>query len=131
MDLVQNLEHASGFQLRRIFLVYLSLAPAELPSQLLSERGETREQSFDAIPKNLHADADQQKRRETHDYAHRCRTQRARQAIREAITKKNADGDDDAADKDGKQFQQVPPVVVWHVCAKRDGDGNRAWTHRK
>src|ERR1700720_1843372 len=35
MDLEQNLEYLAGVQLPRLFLVYLPLALAELPSQLL------------------------------------------------------------------------------------------------
>src|SRR5580658_6513276 len=39
MVVEQNLEYLSGDQLRRLFLVYLSLAPAEFSFELLSGRG--------------------------------------------------------------------------------------------
>src|SRR5712692_5565096 len=56
--------------------------------------GQRPQQHARSIPKNLHANAHQQKRRQPHDHAHPRRAKQACQTVRESVAEKHAHRDE-------------------------------------
>lgn len=85
----------------------------------------------DAIPHNLHANTNQEKRREPQDDAHAALAHGGGQAVGKAVANINADCDESGTDHCLKDREQIVPEMVRQVSPKSDSHGNRAGTHRK
>ena len=93
------------------------------------------EKSFDergcAVPENLNADADQQKRREAKDYVHAGGAEDGGEAIGKTIADINCSGDECGADDGSGNGENISAEMMRSVGAKRDGGGDRARADRK
>jgi len=82
----------------------------------------------EAIPDDLHADADEEERRKADDDEHGRVAERLRQAVSKAVAKIDAEGDQQDGEDRGENDQDMDAVAVGRVCTEsdRDGDGARA-----
>jgi len=75
-----------------------------------------------AIPEDLHADANEQKRREAKNDVHARLAENGRKAVGETVAEINREGDNGRADERGQNRDEVISDVMRSVCAERDGD---------
>ena len=83
------------------------------------------QQSFRAVPENLHADADEQEGRKAHDYAHRSSSDGARQLVRKAIADVDARRDNRGPNQNLENPENVSPAMARQVRTQSDGHGYR------
>ena len=71
----------------------------------------------DAIPHDLHANANEKKRREAQDDAHAAIAHHRSEAVGKAVAHINAEGDNRCANHRRENCQQIGPQMVWQVGA--------------
>lgn len=79
----------------------------------------------DAVPGDLHANAQQDERRQADDHVHGRISQHPRDGFGEAVAQVNADADQRRAHHRGLERRQAGSDVLRPVRADRDGERNR------
>jgi hypothetical protein len=91
------------------------------------------QQGARAIPKNLNADANEEKGRKAQNDAHPAFADDGGEAIGESVAKKDTHGYESGANHGGENREEIRPDAVRLVGAKRDGhgDGARSYGERE
>src|SRR5712692_4059790 len=110
-------------------IIFLSLLQDASSVPLSSSNSRERSQErLGSIPKNLDADANEEKGREPQDDTHSTLADHGSQTVGETVTEVDAEGHERGADNGGKNGEEVRAQVVRLVCSESDGDGNRTRT---
>jgi hypothetical protein len=78
-------------------------------------------QGVDAIPENLHTDANEEERGEAHDDAHAGGPQKSGQAISECVANEDAYGDEGRSDNGGEDPEKTPAEVAGLIGSESNG----------
>src|SRR5215467_216443 len=82
--------------------------------------GKSMHKRADAVPHNLHTDANKEKRRKPQNDAHAALTHGGGQSVSKAVTNVNAHRDDCRANDCSKDGEQVGPEMMRQVSPERD-----------
>src|SRR5260370_40412890 len=104
-----------------------------MPGGAVSDPGcrQGAKQSAHSVPKNLDADANEEKGREPQDDAHPAFADDRGETIGEAVAKIDAHRDERRTNHRGENLEEVRTEMVRLVCAESDGHGDGTRPNRE
>src|SRR6266481_3758570 len=121
----------SSDQPSKNIIFFVLLQAASLLPLFSTSYGKGAQQRAGPIPKNLDADANEEKRREPQDDAHTAFADDRGKPIGKTVAKKNAQRHERRSNDRRKNGEDVRAEMMRLVGAKRDGHGYGAWSNRK
>lgn len=95
----------------------------------MSDLREGTQEGAGAIPENLHANANEEKRREAQNDVHAGGADEHGETVGETVAEKDADGDERGADDGCGNGEEIAAEMARGVSAKSDGDRDGAGTN--